>query len=389
MKPKDGFIKTNICGIPCLLPYGQNIADHMPELKLNPTAALIWDLICKGMDKEQIASALCNKYDAGTENMQDILADITEYENLLASYGILENLPPSSAVPSSHAKYFQIGNIKIAYDGPDMVFEKFFKDFSCPAGDTQYQQYIHFYKGRPRWHTNGNILIRNGTVSIIDTGTEGLSGNSYIFTFPEEYGIYEMKVSKDGSATDIYCVPSITKEHTCHIFHALRFAFLIAAQLHGMFVIHSASILYKGKAWLFSGCSGTGKSTHTALWNKIYNTPVLNGDLNIISIKDNLPVTYGLPWCGTSGIFTTASYPLGGIIFLKKAAVNNVVKLTNYDQALSIMQRMVSPSWDVTLLQKNLDFAENIIQKIPVYRLDCTKEPEAASVIKSKIDNLY
>ncbi len=389
MKPKDGFIKTNICGIPCLLPYGQNIADHMPELKLNPTAALIWDLICKGMDKEQIASALCNKYDAGTENMQDILADITEYENLLASYGILENLPPSSAVPSSHAKYFQIGNIKIAYDGPDMVFEKFFKDFSCPAGDTQYQQYIHFYKGRPRWHTNGNILIRNGTVSIIDTGTEGLSGNSYIFTFPEEYGIYEMKVSKDGSATDIYCFPSITKEHTCHIFHALRFAFLIAAQLHGMFVIHSASILYKGKAWLFSGCSGTGKSTHTALWNKIYNTPVLNGDLNIISIKDNLPVTYGLPWCGTSGIFTTASYPLGGIIFLKKAAVNNVVKLTNYDQALSIMQRMVSPSWDVTLLQKNLDFAENIIQKIPVYRLDCTKEPEAASVIKSKIDNLY
>lgn len=389
MKPKDGFIKTNIYGIPCLLPYGQNIADHMPELKLNPTAALIWDLICKGMDKEQIASALCNKYDAGTENMQDILADITEYENLLASYGILENLPSSSAAPSSHAKYFQIGNIKIAYDGPDMVFEKYFKDFSCPAEDMQYQQYIHFYKGRPRWHTNGNILIRNGTVSIIDTGTEGLSGNSYIFTFPEEYGIYEMKVSKDGSATDIYCFPSITKEHTCHIFHALRFAFLIAAQLHGMFVIHSASILYKGKAWLFSGCSGTGKSTHTALWNKIYNTPVLNGDLNIISIKDNLPVTYGLPWCGTSGIFTTASYPLGGIIFLKKAAVNNVVKLTNYDQALSIMQRMVSPSWDVTLLQKNLDFAENIIQKIPVYRLDCTKEPEAASVIKSKIDNLY
>ncbi|MDE6615892.1 MAG: PqqD family protein, partial [Lachnospiraceae bacterium] len=338
---------------------------------------------------EQIAHVLCNKYDAGTENMQDILADITEYENLLSSYGILENMPQSNVVPSSRAKYLQIGNVKIAYDGPDIVFEKYFQDFSCPAGDMQYQQYVHFYKGKPRWHTNGNILIRNGTVSIIDTGTEGSSGNSYIFTFPEEYGIYEMKVLKDGSATDIYCFPSITKEHTCHIFHALRFAFLITAQQHGMFVIHSASILYKGKAWLFSGCSGTGKSTHTALWNKIYNTPVLNGDLNIISIKDNLPVTYGLPWCGTSGIFTTESYPLGGIIFLRKAAVNNVVKLTSYDQALSIMQRLVSPSWDVTLLQKNLDFSENIIQKIPVYRLDCTKEPEAASVIKSKIDSLY
>jgi len=388
MKPKDGFIKTTICGVPCLLPYGQNIADHMPELKLNSTASLIWDLICKGMDKEQIASVICNKYDASKDNMQDILSDITEYENLLASYGILENQQLSGTVPSSHAKYFQTGNIKIAFDGPDIIFEKYFNDFACPAGDMQYQQYIHFYKGKPRWHVNGNVLIRNGAISIIDTGTEGASGNSYIFTFPEEYGIYEMRVSKDGSAADIYCIPGLNTEHEGYIFHALRFAFLIAAQQQGMYVIHSASILYKGKAWLFSGSSGTGKSTHTALWNKLYNTPVLNGDLNIISINGNLPVTYGLPWCGTSKIFTTASYPLGGIIFLRQAAVNNVVTLTGYDKALSLMQRLVSPSWDAMLLQKNLDFAETIIQKIPVYRLDCTKEPEAASIIKNIIDSL-
>jgi len=388
MKPKDGFIKTTICGVPCLLPYWQNIADHMPELKLNSTASLIWDLICKGMDKEQIASVICNKYDASKDNMQDILSDITEYENLLASYGILENQQLSGTVPSSHTKYFQTGNIKIAFDGPDIIFEKYFNDFACPAGDMQYQQYIHFYKGKPRWHVNGNVLIRNGAISIIDTGTEGASGNSYIFTFPEEYGIYEMRVSKDGSAADIYCIPGLNTEHAGYIFHALRFAFLIAAQQQGMYVIHSASILYKGKAWLFSGSSGTGKSTHTALWNKLYNTPVLNGDLNIISINGNLPVTYGLPWCGTSKIFTTAYYPLGGIIFLRQAAVNNVVTLTGYDKALSLMQRLVSPSWDAMLLQKNLDFAETIIQKIPVYRLDCTKEPEAASIIKNIIDSL-
>lgn len=388
MKPKHGFIKKNICGIPYLLPYGQNIADRLPELKLNPVASLIWDLICKGFDKEQIASVICNKYDTGTENIQDILTDITEFENTLASYGILENTKPASANPSSQAKYFQIGNIKIAFDGPDMVFEKYFKNFACTCEDLKYQQYIRFHKGKPAYHINGNVLVRNGAISIIDTGTGSISNRCYIFTFPEEYGIYEMKVSKDGSITDIYCSPVLNAEHEKHIFHALRFAFLIAAQQHGMFVIHSASILYKEKAWLFSGCSGTGKSTHTSLWNKLYNTPVLNGDLNIINIKDSLPIIYGLPWCGTSGIFTTGSYHLGGIIFLRQAAVNNVKTLTGNDKALSVMQRLVSPSWDATLLQKNLDFAESIIQKIPVYRLDCTKEPEAASVIKNTIDSL-
>lgn len=386
MKPKDGFIKKNICGTSYLLPYGQNIADHLPELKLNPTASLIWDLICKGMDKEQIACVICNKYDTCKENIQDILADITEYENILKSYGILENIQPASAVPSPRVKYFQIGNIKIAFDGPDMVFEKYFKSFACLCGDLQYQQYIRFHKGKPVYHINGNVLVRNGIISIIETNS--ISGSCYIFTFPEEYGIYEMKVSKDGFATDIYCAPVLNAEHVNHIFHALRFAFLIAAQQHGMFIIHSASILYKRKAWLFSGCSGTGKSTHTSLWNKLYNTPVLNGDLNIISIKDSLPVIYGLPWCGTSGIFTTESYQLGGIIFLRQADINNVKTLSDDDKALSVMQRLISPSWDAGLLQKNLDFAENIIQKVPVYRLDCTKEPEAAYIIKNAIDSL-
>ena len=36
----------------------------------------------------------------------------------------------------------------------------------------------------------------------------------------------------------------------------------------GMFALHSASLLYLEKAWLFSGPSGMGKSTHTALWKK-------------------------------------------------------------------------------------------------------------------------
>lgn len=242
MKPKDGFIKKYICGIPYLLPYGQNIADHMPELKLNQTASLIWDLICRGMDKEQIASVLCNKYDTGTDNIQDILADITEYENILASYGIIENSHPDSTLPSSFTKYFRIGNIKFAFDGPDMVFEKYFKDFACPAGDMQ--QHIRFHKGKPACHVNGNVIVRNGVISIMDTGT---AGSSYIFTFPEEYGIYEMKVLKDGSATDIYCTPVLNAEYGNHIFHALRFAFIIAAQQQGMFIIHSASILYKKK----------------------------------------------------------------------------------------------------------------------------------------------
>ena len=384
MKPKDGFIKKDICGIPYLLPYGQNIADHVPELKLNSTASIIWDLICQGMDREQIAKALCDGYCTGSSHAGDVIKDIGEYENLLLSYGILEDTKPCTYTSNPHTKYFKTGSLKIAFDGPGRLFDKYFKKFACTGG--KFQQYIRFHKGCPRKHINGNVIIRNETISIIDTGNT--NGNYYVFTFPPEYGIYEMKVSKDGFAADIYCATPLCKEHENHIFHALRSAFLIAAQQHGMFVIHSASILYKGSAWLFSGCSGMGKSTHARLWNNMYNTPVLNGDLNIISIKDGLPVTYGLPWCGTSNIFTTGSYPLGGIIFLGKAPVNTIKQLSADEKVLSVMQRLVSPSWNESLLQKNLDFATNIANKTYICMFNCTKEPEAVSTIKNTIDNL-
>lgn len=385
MKPKNGFIKENICDIPYLLPYGQNIVNQMPELKLNPVASLAWDLICQGMDKEQIARAVYNRYGTEPSDLQAVIADINEYFKTLSLYGILENKKPPAYITGPHTRYFKTGCIKIAFNGPDTIFEKYFKEFACDGSGTC-QQYIHFHKGRPKYYANGNILVRNETISIIDTSCNG--GNSFIFTFTPEYGIYEMEVLKDGSVADIYCLPVLDKEHGNYIFHALRFAFLIAAQQHGMFVIHSASVLYKGYAWLFSGSSGTGKSTHTNLWNKLYNTPVLNGDLNIISIKDGLAVTYGLPWCGTSGKFTAKSFPLGGIIFLKKAPVNVVETMSEDNKALSVMQRLVSPSWDTALLKKNLGFAENIIAKTHIYSLCCTKKPDAASIMKNTIDKL-
>ena len=69
-----------------------------------------------------------------------------------------------------------------------------------------------------------------------------------------------------------------------------------------------------------------------------YQTPVLNGDLNILGIKDGMPCVYGLPWCGTSEIYTTTTYPLGGIVFLKQAPFNRVDFLSLDEQALCLVQ---------------------------------------------------
>ena len=157
------------------------------------------------------------------------------------------------------------------------------------------------------------------------------------------------------------------------------------AQKKGMFVLHSASLLYLEKAWLFSGPSGMGKSTHTALWKKLFDTPFLNGDLNLIGKEGDQFVVYGIPWCGTSEIFTVEKKELGGIVLLEKAPEDKIVSLTKEQKTLRVMQRMISPPWTAGLMKKNLAFAEEIANEKPVYFLRCTKNDTAAEVMHHRI----
>ena len=132
-----------------------------------------------------------------------------------------------------------------------------------------------------------------------------------------------------------------------------------------------------------------GKSTHTALWHELLQTPYLNGDLNLIGIKNGIPVIYGIPWCGTSEIFTTECHELGGIVLLGRDITDHVEELESDEKVLRVMQRMISPAWTGEMMEKNLGFSEKLVDLIQVWNLYCTKNPSAVYTIKEEIDKIY
>ncbi len=138
---------------------------------------------------------------------------------------------------------------------------------------------------------------------------------------------------------------------------------------------------------LFSGQSAAGKSTHTEIWSRLFETPILNGDLNLLTIRDEKPMVCGLPWCGTSGISTTESYPLGGIILLKQARHNLCLTPGPDRQVLLLSQRFISPVWTREQLESNLQFARTLSSLAPIRHLSCTKEDAAAIYMKEQIDS--
>lgn len=173
-----------------------------------------------------------------------------------------------------------------------------------------------------------------------------------------------------------------------YIFFCIRDLFLIFIQQNNILAIHSSSIIYKEKAFLFSASSGTGKTTHTNMWVKNYGVEILDGDITAISIENGVAYAYGLPWCGTSQKYLNKKVPLGGIIFLHRSSNNTIDTLDYFESTLRLSARCFTPTWTSEQVQTNLDLSEKFVNLIPCFSLGCLPNEESVKIVKERIDTL-
>jgi len=381
MRQNKGFVLKEIENIPYLLPYGQMIADRKRGMQINATGAYLWNLLEQDCTLDELIEQSAKYYEVPTVDLEEFQNDISRFVQQLVTYGIVIKDPDVDA--NADCMFFSIAGLGIKLLGPAQAFPQEFRPFEVTSLDSV-QQEIVLQPGFPAIRRNGTLLIRNDELVVMENNED------YILLFPQAKHIVEINLSLDGSKVMCYCMPPYDEAFHYDIFHALRLTYLYLAQKKGMVALHSASLLYKDMAWLFSGHSGMGKSTHTNLWKVLYEISLLNGDLNLLALENEQPVVHGIPWCGTSEICTTETYCLGGIILLNQAPVDRIEELPEDKKQLLVSQRLISPAWTVDLFERNMEIVENVVSKIMVCKLHCTKEPSAAEVMKEYIDgSLY
>ena len=378
IKRQNGYILKKIKDTVYLLPYGQNIADQKRGLILNETGELIWKLLEKERTLEEITGEVASYYEIPVSEKEALAKDIEEFVRQLIGMGILREELKKENQPFFHC--MKIGGLCVRLCGPADVFSEQFAPFFC--GEEEADQTIEVKIAVPAQKPNGKVLIRNKEMSICEW-EEG-----YLVLFHQMRNVIEAYMTKDGRYVRIYALMPQNEEEKENLFHAIRLFYLYLAQKKRLYAIHSASILYKDRAWLFSGHSGMGKSTHTALWHELVHTPYLNGDLNLVGEEEGELKVYGMPWCGTSGICTTKTHVLGGIVLLGRDEWDHLEELGEAEKIIRVMQRMISPAWTREQMEANLGFAEKIAAKNPVYYLKCTKNPSAVEPIKAQIDQM-
>ncbi len=144
--------------------------------------------------------------------------------------------------------------------------------------------------------------------------------------------------------------------------------------------IHSSCIVYHNKAVLFLGESGTGKSTHTRLWQEnIDGTFLLNDDSPFLRVEEGKVWAYGSPWSGKTPCYKQERYELAGCVRLSQAPYNRIQKLPVL-QAYGAIHPSCPPAfaYDDTLYDHISNFINNLLSSVPLYHLECLPDRDAA-----------
>lgn len=151
--------------------------------------------------------------------------------------------------------------------------------------------------------------------------------------------------------------------------------------------LHASAVIWQGRAYLFSAPSGTGKSTHTEKWCRLFGARYLNDDKPVLRLVDGKWLAYGTPWSGKHDLSSPEGAPVGGIAFLERGEENAICPLTG-EQALPLF--MSQSLWRLGRedMEKQLALIDRLLPCVPLWQLTCRNDDAAAHMSHAAMTNL-
>lgn len=146
-------------------------------------------------------------------------------------------------------------------------------------------------------------------------------------------------------------------------------------------LFHGSAISVDGEAYLFTAKSGTGKSTHTALWRAHFGdrAVTVNDDKPLLRVTDSQVLVCGTPWNGKHRLGTNICVPLKGICILSRAEKNHIERVSVAKALPMLLQQSYRPE-DPVAMVKTMGLLNKLVERTGLFALGCNMDPEAATV---------
>lgn len=236
----------------------------------------------------------------------------------------------------------------------------------------------------PAMLAGSKLLERTGGYELLETES-GLFLLNHWAQCRYAYGFWLKELS---GSTRLFIHPDVAGQVPLHVSYLLSTAGLHRKLLEkDAAVIHASFIEHKGRAILFMGPSGTGKSTQADLWNRHAGAQIINGDRALLRKQNGIWYVYGYPCCGSSDICLNRTLPLGAAVILQQAAENRVEVLTPFRKICVLSAGTELYPWDSWEVQKVFHLAEQLSAEAPVFGFSCRPDEDAVRVLQNYLEN--
>lgn len=210
---------------------------------------------------------------------------------------------------------------------------------------------------------------------------------SRLLILPDLQTAYAYLEETDSRHTEIYFNPVYTSLlNTDTIFHSM-----LALEKHlflrNSFVFHCAYLDFGGKAILFSGPSGIGKSTHTNLWCQYMpgKAQVLNGDKCLLSREGNTFHANGWPICGSSGICHNERREVHAVVLLQQAPDNRLIEEKKVLTFRRVLEQLTVNYWNRAFTDAAMSFTDSLVSTLSCFTYACNISREAVDVLYKQL----
>ena len=144
-------------------------------------------------------------------------------------------------------------------------------------------------------------------------------------------------------------------------------------------LLHGSAVAVDGRGYLFTARSGTGKSTHTRLWQAAFGqrAMMVNDDKPFATLSDTGILLWGSPWSGKHGLDSNICVPLQGICLLERGS-DNQIQPADTAQLLPLLSGFRPRNAEQETRYRQL--LEKLTAQAPLWHMTCNKEPDAATV---------
>jgi hypothetical protein len=160
----------------------------------------------------------------------------------------------------------------------------------------------------------------------------------------------------------------------------LRIVHTLILAHEGGFLLHSAGAIRNGRAFLFSGVSGAGKTTISRLAPS--DATLLTDEVSYIRRDDAGYRACGTPFAGElARVGENCSAPIASLFFLKQGPENKIGPIEKSEAIRRLMRNILFFAEDANLVESVFQSACDFVERVPVQRLTFTPDSRIWNLI--------